>query len=281
MKLPALPNVGGLAFVVWLLSPGSLACSAADFRPPAEIRTYDCGTIALHTLLVIEGRSLGVDELRARMPPLALRGRSIAELRDAARATGLQLVGVSLAKGTRAPDRPALVFFRRGEHGHFAVIRPVGHSGKLIQVIDIAEAPTVMDASDLYASPEWTGLALIPRRPNPAFVLLATLLAVSGSILLALLVSSWLRAWPSRRGSGPSRLHPSIEAVAPSLAPLVHKVELPSDPSRRSVRSTCSPVSALAPAANPKSVGPHELWPIPTKPIAAKSDTIALAWSVA
>jgi hypothetical protein len=55
-----------------------------------------------------------------------------------------------------------LVFLKLGVHGHYAVIRPVGISGNLLQIIDLTRGPEVVDKKALFSSPEWTGLALVP-----------------------------------------------------------------------------------------------------------------------
>ncbi len=90
----------------------------------------------------------------------------MADLRDAARAHGLVLTGVTLRRDGAAPDRPALVFMKREGHGHFLIIRPVGHSGRLVQIIDTIGDPSITDAAELYATPQWTGIALVPTRHN-------------------------------------------------------------------------------------------------------------------
>ncbi len=66
----------------------------------------------------------------------------------------------------RAIDRPMLVFLNRGEHGHFLVLRPVGTTGKLVQVVDSVNPPAVIDKTALFAAKSWTGLALIPDEPR-------------------------------------------------------------------------------------------------------------------
>jgi len=152
---------------------------AVPSRNPTE---YDCGTLALRTILALEGRAVPVDAVRSALPGEGKTGRSMAELRDAARALGLTLMGVSLPRSDRAPDRPALVLLKREDHGHFVVVRPVGPSGRLIQIIDPNGDPIVTDAADVYASPEWTGLALIPKRPNWAFRVATSLFAVACSV---------------------------------------------------------------------------------------------------
>ena len=78
---------------------------------------------------------------------------------------------------------------KRTQHGHFLVIRPVGHTGKLVQIVDSLQSPEVIDKSVLLASPEWTGLALVPGRISWTPVLVGGSL---GTIVFAL--SSWERS---------------------------------------------------------------------------------------
>jgi Peptidase C39 family len=179
-----------LFWVVCCSGPASLAGSV---DAPSEIVAYDCGTVALHALLAIEGCATRFDALQARLPAPSPQGYSMALLRDAAGTCGLSLTGVKLVASGRAPDRPALVFTKRGEHGHFLVVRPVGHSGKLIQIIDSTGDPIVMDAIDLYASPQWTGLALVPTRPDWPLRVAVGVLVISGLTFVLLLVANRLR----------------------------------------------------------------------------------------
>lgn len=72
------------------------------------------------------------------------------------------------------------------------VVRPVGHTGKLVQVLEANTIPVIVDAKDLFSSPEWTGLALVPSRPNWP----ARILGGVSAIAAVGLVSSWLeRKW--------------------------------------------------------------------------------------
>jgi hypothetical protein len=57
-----------------------------------------------------------------------------------------------------------IVFLKRPQHGHFQVVRPVGHTGKLAQVIDASSSPEIVDRLAMFTSPEWTGIALVPDR---------------------------------------------------------------------------------------------------------------------
>ena len=99
-----------------------------------------------------------------------------------------RLIGIRLEKSVDAIDRPMLVFLKRGSHGHFVVIRPIGHTGKLVQVIDSARGTEVVDKSDLINSPDWTGLALIPVRTDWQYNLALGLALVIGLLVAFRLV---------------------------------------------------------------------------------------------
>ena len=169
-------RVGGIrADRLWELVPISFAlpfvCAVLTVRASTDgmsdspAADYDCGTLALYTLLRLEGRAIRLRDVDASLPAPPPQGFSMEQLRDAASSFGVSLMGVHLPR-QGSPDRPALVFTRHGPHGHFSVVRPIGHTGKLVQTIDALREPDVVDLPDLITSPEWTGLALIPSRPN-------------------------------------------------------------------------------------------------------------------
>jgi hypothetical protein len=199
-----------LAALAWIAVVQVGAGTAGETTPANQLNTFDCGTIALHNLLSLEGRATHIEKLGALLPVIGAKGHSMAELRDAARACGLVLIGVRLRKRNHAPDRPALVYLQREDHGHFLVVRPVGHSGRLIQVIDLIGDPVVMDATDLYASNQWTGLALVPVRPNWPLRIAAGLMIIFGCSLVLLLATVRYRAAKVgesgvRSSAGPAR----------------------------------------------------------------------------
>ncbi len=203
MKHTQPSRIATTALLFLFASYQAFGCQAEENRARSEVVSYDCGTIAVHTMLALEGRAMPIDTLRAHLPAPGPKGHSMAELRDAARACGLTLAGVELSRSNHAPDRPALVFLKQGDHGHFLVVRRVGHSGKLIQVIDSTGDPVVMDAVDLYASSQWTGLALIPARPNWPLRIALGSMVFSGFTFVLLLAAS--RSRSAKEGAaGPS-----------------------------------------------------------------------------
>jgi hypothetical protein len=168
--------------------------------------TFDCGTLALYHLFRIEGRPVELAAIGLHLPALPPAGYSMLELRDAAKACGLRLSGVRLKDPAPKLDGPMIAFLKRG---HYVVIRPVGHTGKLVQILNGVERTQVMDKGSLFASSEWTGLVLAPRRSGWGEWVIVPLASLSGLGLLL-----WLR--PRRRSLSPSG-HPEptgIQSVA-------------------------------------------------------------------
>lgn len=131
-----------------------------DTESTPEVR--DCGSKSLYLILRLEGWIGELKDLQGHLPRISENGHSMLDLRNAASACGLKLVAKKLPVGGEISDRPALVFLDQGQHGHFVVIRPVGHSGKLDQIIDPNGPSEVIDINEMHAMSEWTGLALIP-----------------------------------------------------------------------------------------------------------------------
>jgi hypothetical protein len=160
----------------------------------------DCGAVALYNLLALEGCPADFDKIVSRLPSARPGGYSMKELRAVAATFGLRLTGVRLNKDDRSIDRPMLVYLKLGQGEHFLVIRPVGHTGKLVQLIDSVEPPQILDKSYVFSSVQWTGLALVPARPNWLARIAMALLVVALGLLL-LRVASRLRL---RRGARPT-----------------------------------------------------------------------------
>lgn len=132
---------------------------------PEATTTLDCGVNALFVLLRLEGRPVTIDRLESVLPARHSDGYSMAELAAAARPLGLDLEGVRFAKGDKALDRPAIVFLKDAKGGHFAVLRPVGSTGTMVQVIDPPHAPWIADYDRVLSAKSWTDRILIPRDP--------------------------------------------------------------------------------------------------------------------
>ena len=161
-----------------------LCSSARAGAEPAPVG-LDCGSASLLVLHHVQGLSTDIRAIKRALPKIPDRGYTMLDLQSASSRIGLPLKGVELKKVHGAIDRPMLLFMARKEHGHFLVIRPVGHSGKLVQTIDWMADSDVFDQSELFASPGWTGLALVPsdsRRLHAAQFLLGS------SSVLALIV---------------------------------------------------------------------------------------------
>jgi hypothetical protein len=186
-------NPGGP--VAWAVA--AILAFAPCVQADDETARHDCGATALAILLRFEGQGASLEQVEGMLPPASPRGHSLAELRDAARTLGLRLEGVRLRPGdVLALDRPIIVHLQRGDVGHYVAVRPVGHTGKLVQLLDNVRDPEVMDAALLLSAREWTGLALVPPRRGLRSWLLAGLTGISG--LGAAGCAAWYRFRPGR-----------------------------------------------------------------------------------
>lgn len=131
------PALRAALISILLLTPPPRAAAAG----PEEATRPDCGVNALFVLLRLEGVPVTLDRLEATLPRRQPDGYSMAELAAAARSLGLSLEGVRFDRGDRPPDRPAIMFLKDGQGGHFAVLRPVGTTGTMVQVIDPLRRP--------------------------------------------------------------------------------------------------------------------------------------------
>jgi len=173
-------------------------------------RAPNCGVQSLYLLCRLEGQPTTLSAI-VEQPTTRGTSLSMKQVSDAAAAVRLPVIGVKLRTDGNALDRPALVFMNQRPHGHFVVIRPVGTSGRLVQVLDPNREPEVIDATDLYASPEWTGLALVPTRTN-WWARGACLLG--GAAALAWVIASTLTR--KRQASDPER--PNLAPILPPAA---------------------------------------------------------------
>jgi ABC-type bacteriocin/lantibiotic exporter with double-glycine peptidase domain len=165
---------------------------ARSFGEAPESDASDCGAFALYHLLKIEGRATNLQQINSALGVPGVRGHSFRDLRAAAHRFGLSLDALVVAKEPSAMRAPALFFLRSGDDGHFVVVRPVGHTGRMVQVLDGDRAPVVVDAVWLFAWPSWTGLALVPRRANDLAVLAACVSLLSA---IALACRTLRRRW--------------------------------------------------------------------------------------
>lgn len=154
------------ALLIGVIAAGLPTEAAPAVEPDHRPDQPDCGVIALFNLLTLAGRTVSLDEVVAALPAPNPRGYSLEELRAASARLGLEVEGVRLRSRATPPDRPMLAYVNASEHGHFLVVRPVGHTGKLIQVLDGLRPPDVLDGPLLFRSPGWTGLGLVPSRPE-------------------------------------------------------------------------------------------------------------------
>lgn len=182
------------------LVAASIVAAAQDSAAPEP---WDCGAKSLYHLLRLENRPAELDRLLGLLGPSTSEGRSFLTLRRAARACGLTLNAVAIPKSETRLAGPALAFIKGEKEGHFLVVRPVGHTGRLVQVLDGDLDPIVIDAEALFASRGWTGLVLTPRRANWLAILAGALGLLSTGALAARLIAQRSRRLPGRGASSP------------------------------------------------------------------------------
>ena len=102
----------------------------------------------------------------------------------------MELTGVRLLRNTAFPKGTYILLRRRNEVGHFLVIRPVGPTGRSVQVLDGIHEPVVIDSDRFSSQPGWTGLALTPSRDDRIWQLAA---GIFGFICLVWLAISFSR----------------------------------------------------------------------------------------
>jgi hypothetical protein len=186
----------------------SMAVSTAEKADVSTRVELDCGLHALYVLMHLEDQALTLADLLDRLPPRSARGYSMAELRDTAGRLGLPLDGIQLGESRAPLPRPAIVFMTNAQNGHFVVLRPVGTTGTMVQVIDPPRVPRIVDYADLVKSKSWTGRALVRAEGwlNPRSAAAAAL-AASAALTALLAVRGW-------RGIRPARARPS--AIPPA-----------------------------------------------------------------
>jgi hypothetical protein len=190
----AVPSAPSWTLIALLAFAQPVGTRASDV---GERMRLDCGVNALFILLHLEGRPVTIDRVVSVLPPWRPDGYSMTELSRASGALGLSLEGVRFTKGDEPLARPAIAFIKDAKGGHFMVLRPVGTTGTMVQVIDPPSAPLMTDYDRLLASRPWTGRILLPCDPWPVGYAIPLVLAGVGVPL----VSFWF--WRGIRKSRP------------------------------------------------------------------------------
>ena len=185
----------GLGIVFLGLTQCNNICAAGV----EEKTKLNCGVNALFLLLRLEEIPVTLDRLELALPPLRPNGYSMAELATVGASLGLQLEGVQFARGDSPLDRPAIAFLKDAKGGHFAVLRPVGSTGTMVQVIDPPHVPWIADYDRVFSAKPWTGRILVRCDAWIVRNMISLLMAVAGCILL---VAGITRGWRTVRRNG-------------------------------------------------------------------------------
>jgi ABC-type bacteriocin/lantibiotic exporter with double-glycine peptidase domain len=171
--------------------------SIADDQTPeiehditSESHDTDCGIRALFLMLQTQKLDISIDELRSQLPKPSSQGYSIGEMRKASRQLGLSLIAEQIELPKQKMNQPAIVYLQRPNEGHFIFIRPVGETGRMIQVLEYPFAPKVMDLDYFVTHSGWKGIALFPA---PSFSTLNAVVVSVGISSVAFLVIYLIR----------------------------------------------------------------------------------------
>jgi Peptidase C39 family len=183
-----------------LIATLTVAVSVGAAEPVAGSK-LDCGENALFVFLHLEGCTATLDHVASVLPSRHPDGYSMAELARAAKALGLRVEGVTFNRGDKALTRSAIAFFRDAKGGHFAVLRPVGITGTMVQVVDPPNMPWIADYDRLFSSGQWTGQVLVPTEPWIIRNTFALVIGAGGFILVGTGLAYGLKiiGRPSRR----------------------------------------------------------------------------------
>ena len=150
-----------MSLLVMLLCEGSLV---------TESQLYDCGTLSVRNFLALHGKSVPLHVITEKLPTPCPDGFTIKQFRDAIRSLGIKVNGVKIPRQAKALDREMLMLLKHDTHGHYVVIRPVGPSGTLIQIVDGLEPPRVLEKTKLVDGESWTGIVLSTYQDNESGV---------------------------------------------------------------------------------------------------------------
>lgn len=118
----------------------------------------------MYIFLKISKYEYSLDTVKNSLPANSPDGYSMQDLCVTGNKLGLDLAGVKITDDAFVFEEPSIVLLKGGKNGYYVVVRPIGRSGKLIQIIDPAGSIEVVEWRALRKSSYWTGLALMPRR---------------------------------------------------------------------------------------------------------------------
>ncbi len=208
--------------VVWLvLCLGNVSTPGGAGVPPqsAQLAEDSCGPVSLYLFLRLNGLKVSYDDVVAGFGSHHKIGATLADMKQAAGNCGL---AVECVRVRALPDvrRSIIAYLNPGDRtnaGHYIVVRPIGETGTMVQVISPPSMPRARDRSDLCADPAWTGIVIVPaNRTSRVPSVLVGVIAVGGVLgVMATVRSSAFRRLAlgllskSRIATLISRDHPS------------------------------------------------------------------------
>ena len=130
-----------------------------------------CGVNALYIVAKLYDIPCDLESLSTQFPPGNPEGYSMQDVQTAASKIGIRLEGVKCNKEAFPQNKIAIVRVTHEQSGHFIVVRPIGTTGKMVQVLDPLAEPYVIDVERLTNSEGWTGHLLVYNPLSPYWML--------------------------------------------------------------------------------------------------------------
>jgi ABC-type bacteriocin/lantibiotic exporter with double-glycine peptidase domain len=174
--------------------------------PPSESTDIepDCGLKALYNLMHLSDLEVDYVSIADALPPLHRDGYAIGELRDAASRLGMRTAAYRLRLADLPRDRPSLARLHvpLRDAGHFVVFRPVGTSGRLVQMLSPPYVPRILDLVEITPRGNPELQVLVPVSLTESAVLWSREHSVVLTILVIAIVAGVGRI-RSKRSLGP------------------------------------------------------------------------------
>jgi len=173
----------------------------------AEPPEPSCGAMCILVLARLQESTVDLPAIQAELGPPSFAGHSIKQMASALEALGMPCSAVSVLPSDWPIQGMGIFHTQNGERGHYVVVRPVGHSGQLAQVLDPTGSVLVEDYEALAQAPGWTGSCLLIHSPRTKHGLTAvtTVATACGFLAIRRLARRYVRSKCERLLPGSTR----------------------------------------------------------------------------
>lgn len=149
-----------------------------------------CGATALFLLLQDAGTDVRLVDIEAMLPaPDGSAG--IQEIAAAATRLGKPLIPRRMTSAGGRCDVPFIILLEPlGGDRHFVVVKPLSNTTS-VQILDGQTYPRVVSWSELFASPVWKGVALVPLPYHPSWLRPLLIAVITAGAFCVTLPLAW------------------------------------------------------------------------------------------